>query len=55
MSGYMYKCKHLCILYISQFSSVTQSCPTVYDPIDCRTPGLPVYYHLPEFTPTLVH
>ena len=55
MSGYMYKCKHLYILYISQFSSVTQSCPTVYDPIDCRRPGLPVYSQLPEFTPTLLH
>ena len=28
--------------------SVTQSCLTLCDPIDCSTPGLPVIYHLPE-------
>ena len=28
-----------------QFSSVTQSCPTVCDPIHCSTPGLPVHQH----------
>ena len=38
-----------------QFSSVTQSCPTLWDPINCSTPGLPVHHHLPEFTPTHVH
>ena len=31
-----------------QFSSVTQSCPTVCDPKECSTPGLPVHYQLPE-------
>ena len=31
-----------------QFSSVTQSCPTLCDPVDCSTPGLPVHYQLPE-------
>ena len=37
-------------LYFSsvQFCSVTQSCLTLCDPIDCSTPGLPVIYHLPE-------
>ena len=55
MSGYMYKRKHLYILYISQFSSVTQSCPTLCDPMDCSTPGLPVHHQLPEFTQTHVH
>ena len=30
-------------------SSVTQSCPTLCDPMDCSTPGLPVLHHLPEF------
>ena len=37
------------------FSSVTQSCLTLCDPMDCSTPGLPVYYQLPEFTQTHVH
>ena len=35
--------------------SVTQSCPTLCDPIDCSTPGLPVPYHLPEFAQVHVH
>ena len=38
-----------------QFSSVTQSCPTLYDPMNCNTPGLPVHHQLPEFTQTDVH
>ena len=38
-----------------QFSSVTQSCPTLCDPMNCSTPGLPVYHQLPEFTQTHVH
>ena len=33
-----------------QFSSVAQSCPTLCDPMDCSTPGLPVRHQLPEFT-----
>jgi len=33
-----------------QFSSVTQSCPTLCDPMDCSMPGLPVHHQLPEFT-----
>ena len=32
----------------SNFSSVTQSCLTLCDPMDCSTPGLPVYHQLPE-------
>ena len=39
----------------SQFSSVTQSCLTVCDPIDCSTPGFPSHHQLPEFTQTHVH
>ena len=35
-----------------QFSSVTQSCPTLCDPMDCSTPGLPVHHQLPGFTQT---
>ena len=38
-----------------QFSSVTQLCPTLGDPRDCSTPGLPVHYQLSEFTQTHVH
>ena len=38
-----------------QFSSVTQSCLTLCNPMDCSMPGLPVHYHLPEFIQTHVH
>jgi len=40
---------------IVQFSSVTQSCPTLCDLMNCSTPGLPVHHELPEFTQTHVH
>ena len=33
-----------------QFSSVTQLCPTLCDPVDCSTSGLPIYHQLLEFT-----
>ena len=36
-----------------QFSSVTQLCPTLCDPIDCSMPGFPVLHHLPELAQTL--
>ena len=44
-------------LWISsvQFSSVAQSCPTLCNPMNCSTPGLPVHHQLPEFTQTHVH
>ena len=38
-----------------QFSSVAQSCPTLCDPMNCSTPGLPVHHQLLEFTQTFVH
>ena len=38
-----------------QFTSVTQLCPTVCDPMNCSMPGLPVHHQLPEFTQTHVH
>ena len=38
-----------------QFSSVAQSCPTLCDPINCSTPGLPVHHQLLEFTQSHVH
>ena len=33
-----------------QFSSVAQLCPTLYDPMDCSTPGFPVHHQLLELT-----
>ena len=38
-----------------QFSSVVQSYPTLCDPMDCSTPGLPVHCQLPELTQTHIH
>ena len=38
-----------------QIRSVAQSCPTLCDPMNCSTPGLPVHHQLPEFTETHVH
>ena len=35
--------------------SVTQSCPTLCEPMDCSTPGFPVHHQLPELTQTHVH
>ena len=56
------KQKPLCIHYpshfqceIGQFSSVTQSCSILCDPMDCSTPGFPVHHQLPKFTQTHVH
>ena len=46
----------LCHLITSvQFSSVTQLCLILCDPMDCTMPGLPVHHQLPEFTQTHVH
>ena len=38
-----------------QIRSVTQSCPTLCDPMNRSTPGLPDHHQLPEFTQTHVH
>ena len=38
-----------------QFSSVAQSCPTLCNPMNCSTPGLPVHHQLPLFTQTHIH
>ena len=35
---------------MTNFSSVAQSCPTLCDPMNRNTPGLPVHHQLPEFT-----
>ena len=45
----------LTLLRIFQFSSVAQSCPTLCNPMNHSTPGLPVHHHLPEFTQTHLH
>ena len=47
----LYQCSVVCPV---QFSSVAQSCPTLSDPMNCSTPGLPVHHQLPEFTQTHV-
>ena len=44
-----------CAYHIVQLSSVTQSCPTLCDPMNRSTPGLPVHHQLLEFTQTHVH
>ena len=47
---------HICQKIVSfQFSSVTQSCPSLCDSMNCCTPGLPVHHQLPEFTQIHVH
>ena len=48
--------RNKCLLFKPpQFSSAAQSCPTLCDPMNCHTPGLPVHHQLPEFTQTHVH
>ena len=42
-------------LLMLQFSSVTQSCLTLCNPVDCSTPGFPVYHQLLELAQTHVH
>ena len=42
-------------LSVYQFSSVTQSWPTLCDPMDCSTPGFPVHHQLTELAQTHVH
>jgi len=41
--------------FLASVSSATQLCPTLCDPMDCNTPGLPVYHQLLEFTQIHVH
>ena len=49
---YWYQKRHISSV---QFSSITQSCLTLCDPMNCSTPGLPVHHQLLEFTQTHVH
>ena len=56
--GYHSKAQFIFTLYqirSDQIRSVAQSCLTLCDPMNRRTPGLPVHHHLPEFTQTYVH
>ena len=53
--GSFREAKHISQFSSVQFSSVTQSCPTLCDPMNRSTPGLPVNHQLPEFTQTHVH
>ena len=46
---------HLSPFRSDQIRSVAQSCPTLCDPMNCSTPGLPVHHQLPEFTQTHAH
>ena len=47
--------KSLLTAGFSQFSSVTLSCLTLRDPMDCSTPGFPIHHQLLEFIQTHVH
>ena len=49
----MYMYAYLCLLH--QIRSVAQSCPTLCNPMNGSTPGLPVHHQLLEFTQTHVH
>ena len=53
--GYRGTTSGLFIFKINHFSSVTQSCLTPWDPMDCNTPGFPVHHQLQEPTQTHVH
>ena len=46
---------HFGLIRSYQIRSVAQSCPTLCDPMNRSTPGLPVHHQLPEFTQTHVH
>ena len=47
----------ICLLFMTEqhSGSVAPSCLTLFDPMDCSTPGLPVHHQLPELTQTHVH
>ena len=47
--------QHKSVISSVQFSSVAQSCPTLCNPMNRSTPGLPVHHQLPEFTQPHVH
>ena len=45
---FTFTAEYSCILVTVQFSSVAQSCLTLFDPMDCNMPGFPVHHQLPE-------
>ena len=53
--GVLFNIVWVYILSSVQFGSVAQSCPTICDPMNHSTPGLPVHHQLPKFTQTHVH
>ena len=55
-SWIFYKAFHsLFSVHSVQFSSVVHSCPTLFNPMNHSTPGIPVHHQLPEFPQTHVH
>ena len=54
-SPWQYCLKVTYLEYVYQIRSVSQSCPTLCDPMNRSTPGLPVHHQLPDFTQTHVH
>ena len=52
---FMQKKTSICNMMSDQIRSVAQSCPTLSDPMNCSTPGLPAHHQHPEFTQTHVH
>ena len=48
-------CSNIFFIPLPQFSSISQSCPTLCDPMDCSMSGFPVHIQLPELTQTHVH
>ena len=46
---------NITLIIYHQFSSVTQSCLTLCNPMNCSMPGLPVHHQLLESTQTHVH
>ena len=52
---FLYHCVTCKAQILSQFSAITQSCPTPCNPMDCSTSGFLILHCLPEFTQTHVH
>ena len=46
---------HIFVIHLYQFSSVAQSCLSLWDPTDCSTPDFPVHHQLLESAQTQVH
>ena len=54
MFDYVYMDEFVCLWIMFSFSSVAQLCPTLCDPMNHSTPGIPVHHQLPEFTQTSI-